>query len=150
MLVLGCGIRRDTSRAYQLHDVDQLAIARPVTKGVFRPANGAELYTMIREACALARSGTPGPVMIEVSVELYLHRQEVNPDSWGPAAIPPVPAATNDQIKRAIALLTAPGARPLLYAGLGAQACQAEPCRIAEARRLSGSWMIRLGSSANR
>ena len=27
MLVLGCGIRRDTPHAYQLHDIDQLAIA---------------------------------------------------------------------------------------------------------------------------
>ena len=31
MLVLTCGIRTDTGRAYQLHDVDQLAMARPVT-----------------------------------------------------------------------------------------------------------------------
>ncbi len=132
MLVLGCGIRRDVARGYQLHDVDQLAIARPVTKGVFRPANGTELYPMIRAACALARSGTPGPVMIEVSVELYLHRQEVDPDSWGPAAIPPLPTASPEQIKRAVALLTAPGAKPLCYAGLGAQAAQAELVALAE------------------
>jgi len=132
MLVLGCGIRRDGGRSFQLHDVDQLAIARPVTKGVFRPANGTELYRMIREACALARSGTPGPVMIEVSVELYLHRQDVDPDSWGPAATPPLPTATDQQIERAIALLTATGARPLVYAGLGAQAGQAELVALAE------------------
>jgi acetolactate synthase-1/2/3 large subunit len=131
MLVPGCGIRRDVARGYQLHDIDQLAIARPVTKGGFRPASGRELYPMIREACALARSGTPGPVMIEVSVDLYLHRQEVDPDSWGPAAIPPLPAATPDQIERAIALLTAPGARPLFYAGLGAEAAQAELVALA-------------------
>jgi acetolactate synthase-1/2/3 large subunit len=35
MLVLGCGIRTDTGHAYQLHDVDQLAIARPVSKAYF-------------------------------------------------------------------------------------------------------------------
>ena len=132
MLVLGCGIRRDVARAYQLHDIDQLAIARPVTKGVYRPASGAELYPMIREACALARSGTPGPVMIEVSVELYLHRQDVDPDSWGPAGDPPLPTASAEQLERAVALLTAPGARPLLYAGLGAQAAQAELIALAE------------------
>ncbi len=85
MLVLGCGIRRDTRRAYQLHDVDQLAMAAPVTKGRFRPATGAELYPAIREACALARAGTPGPVMVEVSVDLYLARHEVDPARFGPA-----------------------------------------------------------------
>jgi acetolactate synthase-1/2/3 large subunit len=132
MLVLGCGIRRDVARAYQLHDIDQLAIARPVTKGVYRPASGAELYPMIREACALARSGTPGPVMIEVSVELYLHRQDVDPDSWGPPGDPPLPTASAQQLERAVALLTVTGARPLIYAGLGAQAAQAELIALAE------------------
>jgi acetolactate synthase-1/2/3 large subunit len=70
--------------------------------------------------------------MIEVSVELYLHRQEVDPDSWGSAAVPPVPTASPEQIERAVALLTAPGAKPLCYAGLGAQAAQAELVALAE------------------
>ena len=74
MLVLGCGIRRETRHAYQLHDIDQLAIVKPVTKGVFSPASGRDLYAAIRSACALARSGTPGPVMVEVSFDLYLTR----------------------------------------------------------------------------
>ncbi len=121
MLVLGCGIRRDVRRAYQLHDVDQLAIAAPVTKATFRPETGAELYPVIRAACALARSGTPGPVMVEVPVNLYLTRHDVDPASFGPPAALPVPEPAADQVARAAALLGAPGARPLLYAGLGAQ-----------------------------
>ena len=32
LLVLGCGIRRDSGRAFQLHDVDQQALMRSVTK----------------------------------------------------------------------------------------------------------------------
>ena len=43
--------------AYQLHDIDQLAIVRPVTKGVFSPATGPELYPAIRSACAAWRPG---------------------------------------------------------------------------------------------
>jgi len=61
MLVLGCGIRRDTGKAYQLHDVDQQTIARPVTKAQFRPMDGQELYAVIREACRLARETPAGP-----------------------------------------------------------------------------------------
>src|SRR5512140_1775657 len=57
MLVLGCGIRRDTGMGYQLHDVDQAAIVAPVTKAQLRPEKGADLYGVIRRACALARSG---------------------------------------------------------------------------------------------
>ena len=37
MVVLACGIRSDTGRAYQLHDIDQAALLRPVTKAVLRP-----------------------------------------------------------------------------------------------------------------
>ena len=38
MLVLGCGIRRDSGRAFQLHDVDQAALAAPLTKATYRPS----------------------------------------------------------------------------------------------------------------
>src|SRR5271157_2024136 len=80
MLVLACGIRRDTGRAYQLHDVDQLAIARPVTKAQFQVAQGSEIYITVRRACQIARSAPAGPVIVEVPAELYLFRQEANLD----------------------------------------------------------------------
>src|ERR1044071_7196414 len=131
MLVLGCGIRRG-GQAYQLHDVDQLAMARPVTKGTFAPTSGAEPYSIIRDACTLARSGTPGPVMVEVSVDLYLARHEVDPGSWGAAAPPSPPAPDEDEARRPAKLLPAPDPRPLLYVGLGAQAAQAELVALAE------------------
>ena len=131
MLVLGCGIRRDARYAFQLHDIDQLALARPVTKGTFRPATGAELYPAIREACALARAGTPGPVMVEVSVDLYLTRHDVDLAAWRPAE-PTVPRASPEEIRKAAALLGAAGARPLLYAGLGAQGAREELLGVAE------------------
>jgi len=132
MLVLGCGIRREHARAYQLHDIDQLAIAAPITKATFRPATGAELYPVIRQACALARSGTPGPVMVEVSIDHYLARHEVDPAHWAakPEPLPPLPG--REAVRRAAALLTAPGAKPLLYVGLGARGAQAELLALAE------------------
>jgi len=132
MLVLGCGIRRETRHAYQLHDIDQLAIVKPVTKGVFSPATGRDLYPAIRSACALARAGTPGPVMVEVSVDLYLTRHDLSPEDWAPPEIPAPPSATPEQVGRAAAMLSAPGARPLLYAGLGTQGAIAELLELAE------------------
>lgn len=77
MLVLGCGIRRDSGMGYQLHDIDQAAIVAPVTKGTFRPASGSEIYTTIRNACALARSGRPGPVFVEIPADFYLFKHDV-------------------------------------------------------------------------
>ena len=132
MLVLGCGIRRGTTHAFQLHDVDQLAIAAPVVKATFRPESGVELYPVIRAACALARNGSPGPVMVEVSIDLYLTRHEVEADSWSAPPAPAVPTATREQVARAAALLSSPGVKPLLYAGLGAQGATAELRALAE------------------
>ena len=80
MLVLACGIRRDTGKAFQLHDVDQLAIARPVTKAQFLIQQGSEIYATIRRACRIARAAPAGPVIVEVPAELYLFRQEANLD----------------------------------------------------------------------
>jgi len=116
MLVLGCGIRRDTGRAYQLHDVDQLALARPVTKAQILPSSGAALYDVVRRACRIARGGTPGPVFVEVPADQYLfrHDAEIVPPA---AEAPHVPDA--DAVERAAEILRA-AKRPLLYAGLGA------------------------------
>ena len=129
MLVLGCGIRQDISKAYQLHDIDQLAVARPVTKAAFRIEQGVDLYPEIRRACALARAGTPGPVMVEVPVNLYLHQYEVAETSFQPPArsIPPTGA---ESLPAVAALLNDPAARPLLYVGLGA--ARAELVMLAE------------------
>ena len=80
MLVLACGIRRDTGRAYQLHDVDQLAMAAPVTKAQLRADAAEDVYATVRRACRLARQGTPGPVIVEIPAEHYLFRHRVPGD----------------------------------------------------------------------
>ena len=132
LLVLGCGIRRDFRKAYQLHDIDQLAVARPVTKAAFRVERGEDLYPEIRRACALARAGVPGPVMVEVPVNLYLTRHDVDPAGWEAPASAPAPAATEEQLDRVAAALNDPAARPLLYLGLGAAGAGADLVTLAE------------------
>lgn len=129
MLVLGCGIRRDTGHAYQLHDVDQLAIARPVTKIQLRPETGQELYTMIRSACAIARAGVPGPVFVEVPANLYLFTHDVRFDLVPDRDV--VPALGPDLVKHAAELI-GKAKRPLLYVGMGAVHAAAEVQRLAE------------------
>ncbi len=129
LLVLGCGIRRDSTFAYQLHDVDQLAIAAPVCKAVFRPDSGTLIYETIRKACALARAGTPGPVMVEIPVDQYLFRHDV--PAFAAPRIEPPPVADPAAITRAVELLRAN--RPLLYLGWGAAGAGTDLVRLAEA-----------------
>ena len=128
LLVLGCGIRRDTGRAYQLHDVDQGAMVRPITKAQFRPQGAEELYATIREACRIARAAPAGPVFVEVPANLYLFTHEVV------LAAPPHPTPhTPDpaEVHRAADLLTA-ARHPLLYLGLGAAPAAAALVALAE------------------
>jgi acetolactate synthase-1/2/3 large subunit len=116
MLVLGCGIRRDTGKAFQLHDVDQMTMVRPVTKAQFRPQDGAELYATIRRACRIAREGAPGPVFVEVPANLYLFTHDFEPETPAHATRQTV---DGDDVTRA-AVLLGRAKKPLLYLGLGA------------------------------
>ncbi|HVN76693.1 MAG TPA: thiamine pyrophosphate-binding protein [Thermoanaerobaculaceae bacterium] len=118
MVVLACGIRTDTGRAYQLHAVDQLAAARPVSKAAIRVEDPSELYATVRGAFALARSGTPGPVVVEVPAELYLLSHDFG--ERGAARPPEVSPLKPDEVARAAETLSA-ARRPLIYAGYGAR-----------------------------
>jgi acetolactate synthase-1/2/3 large subunit len=131
MLVLGCGIRQDFKKAFQLHDIDQLAMVRPVTKTAFRIERGEDIYTEIRRACALARAGSPGPVMVEVPVNLYLTRHEVPGDHWKIPSPDPAPSGAGS-VAAVAALLNDPAARPLIYLGLGAAGAGADLVTLAE------------------
>jgi acetolactate synthase-1/2/3 large subunit len=147
--VLACGVRRDSDRAFQLHDVDQMAIAAPVTKAQLRPEDGADVYGTVRRACRIARDGAPGPVLVEVPAEHYLFRHRppegegelASPGQGGPGGPgdaggepsrddpgpfrPSVaragggPRPAEEAVDRAAEILAA-ASRPLLYVGLGA------------------------------
>ena len=132
LLVLGCGIRQDFTKAFQLHDIDQLAIARPVTKAAIRIERGVDLYPEIRRVCALARAGTPGPVMVEVPVNLYLTRHEVEPSRWETPAVMAPPLAARELIDRVAGILNDPARQPLIYQGLGAAGAGADLVSLAE------------------
>jgi len=129
MLVLACGIRRDTGKAFQLHEVDQLAIARPVTKAQFLVEQGSELYATIRRACRIARAAPAGPVIVEVPAELYLFRQEA--DLNASVEVQPALLPRPQDLDRARGLLAA-CRRPLLYLGLGAASAGIDLVTLAE------------------
>ena len=136
MIVLGCGIRRDLDMSFQLHDIDQLALVTPVTKGRYRVDDGARLYETIREAIHLATVGSPGPVFVEVAANLYMLQQEVSPEyrGWDPGVLDgrsAVPALPFDA--EGIAGLLVDADQVLLYVGAGVASASAELVRLAEA-----------------
>ena len=128
MLVLGCGIRRDTGKSFQLHDVDQQALAAPVTKATFLPQTGQEAYSMIRDACRIAREGRPGPVFVEIPANLYFFKHEVE---FAHTPVASAVRADDDALNRAAAILEN-AKRPLLYVGAGAIGAGADLVALAE------------------
>jgi acetolactate synthase I/II/III large subunit len=130
IVVLTCGIRNDTGAAFQLHDVDQLALLRPVTKGAWRVDRAEEIYPTIRRAFALARRAPAGPTAVEIPANLYMLTHDVPEPSWTPE--PSAPVAPDAAKVREAAAILGRAKRPLLYVGNGARDAADAVVKLAE------------------
>lgn len=119
MLVISGGTRADHGYTYQLHELDQIAMVKPITKGAWRVETHAEIVPTLFEAVRLATSGEPGPVFVEIPVNLQLFPGEIDslPCYEPPQVTHAVPAA--DALDRAARLL-AGAKKPGLFVGWGA------------------------------
>ncbi len=131
MVVIAGGIRRDLGRAYQLHDMDQHALLAPITKARWRIERHADVIPVIHEAYRVATSGEPGPVFVEIPVNLQL----MPGDAGDRPEFTPAPAAGHSaaptDIARAAELLRA-AKHPGIFCGWGAVDATAELIAIAE------------------
>lgn len=119
MLVIACGIRSDTGKSYQLHDIDQLAILKPVCKEVFHVVSPEDIYHVIRNAIHIARSRTPGPVAVEIPMNHYLLTSDISEyDYRRPPYVETSPKS--DDLFRAAEMLNE-SKHPAIYAGFGAR-----------------------------
>jgi acetolactate synthase-1/2/3 large subunit len=130
LVVLSCAIRTDTGRAFQLHDIDQLAVVRPVVKDVLPVREPRQLYATVRRAFALARAGTPGPVVVEVPANLYLLHHDLGEPRFDPES-PEAPRPDPREVEAAAQLLSG-ARRPLLYVGYGCRGATARVRELAE------------------
>ncbi|WP_255953601.1 glyoxylate carboligase [Streptomyces odontomachi] len=104
--------------------VDIAAIAAPVTKMAVTVREAAQVPGVFQQAFHLMRSGRPGPVLIDLPLDVQMGEIEFDPETYQPLPVYR-PAATRAQIDRALALLNA-AERPLIVAGggvVGADAC---------------------------
>lgn len=130
MLVISGGVRRDTGRRFQLHDVDQHALLKPITKGTWLAKSHAEIVPAIYAAYERATGGEPGPTYVEIPVDLQLFKGDAGTLPPPPAAAShPVPAGAD--LDRAAALLSAASA-PGIFCGWGAVGATAELEQLAE------------------
>jgi acetolactate synthase I/II/III large subunit len=130
MLIISGGIRTDLPFGYQLHELDQHGILAGLTKQSWKVTDHREIVPTVFEAYRVAVSGCPGPVFVEVPVNIQLFRGEVGEV---PVFEPPAPPAAppDEAIGRAVELLAA-ASSPALFVGWGAVAASEETRQIAE------------------
>ena len=102
-------------------ETDMVGISRPIVKHSFMIKHQSEIPGVVKKAYHIARTGRPGPVVIDVPKDLtrpdalfpYEYPQSVNLRSYTPAL-----KGHTGQIKKAVALLLN-AKRPMIYAGGG-------------------------------
>ncbi|MEU3649823.1 glyoxylate carboligase [Lentzea sp. NPDC034063] len=97
--------------------VDIVSIAAPVTKWAVQVKEAAQMPWIFREAFRIARSGRPGPVLIDLPIDVQ--KQEIEWDSTIDEPLPvPKVVPSDARVERALEMLLA-AERPLLLAGGG-------------------------------
>ena len=97
--------------------VDIELIAKPVTKWAVTVREPALVPRVFSQAFHIMRSGRPGPVLIDLPLDVQLAEIEFDAETYEPLPVYK-PAATRKQIEKALEMLNAAD-RPLIVAGGG-------------------------------
>ena len=98
-------------------EVNITGITMPITKHNFFVSSVSELADTVREAFRIAKSGRPGPVLVDIPKDVQLARCDYTPADVVPPY--PQPIAPDADIDRAVELLRQ-AERPYIYIGGGA------------------------------
>ncbi len=98
-------------------EIDITGITLPITKHNYFVNRIEDLADSIREAFAIAKSGRPGPVLVDVPKDVQVATYDFEPQ--GVVEKKPLPKASQSQIDEAIKLVNE-AKRPYIYIGGGA------------------------------
>jgi len=104
--------------------IDIESIAKPVTKWAVTVLEPGLVPRVFQQAFHVMRSGRPGPVLIDLPIDVQTAEIEFDLDTYEPLAVYK-PAASRRQVEKAMAMLSE-AERPLIVAGGGiinADAC---------------------------
>ena len=111
-------------RSGYYHENEQLRVCETLTKHRVRVEDAAQIVAGVDEAWQALTTGRPGPVLLEVPLDV-LRAEIVMGDS--PPIPPPSPLRPRSENVEALAHLVAGWKRPLLLAGGGVVSANAEP-----------------------
>ncbi len=109
-------------------EVDTYGLSIPITKHNFLVSSAEELLEVIPRAFAIAASGRPGPVLVDIPKDVQTQAIEIA--GWPePGKAAPTPAAEPASIAAAAAMIDA-AERPILYLGGGVVHSGAAPLAV--------------------
>jgi acetolactate synthase I/II/III large subunit len=90
MLVISGGVRTDIDKGYQLHELDQHELLKPLTKATYKITSNDAVTEQIHQAWLTAISDEPGPVYVELPANLQLKADDPGPPIQPPENRQPV------------------------------------------------------------
>lgn len=130
MLVISGGIRTDTGKSFQLHDIDQHMILSGITRKSWKVEDHNDIVPVIFEAYNTAMADEPGPVFVEIPVNLQLFKGDVEELPEFKSTVT-VPEPDQNAIDGAVKLLSSAN-HPGLFLGWGAASATDHCIRLAE------------------
>ena len=98
-------------------EVDIAGVTMPITKHGYIVKNVEDLAPTLRRAFAIARSGRPGPVLVDITKDVTAAVCEYTP--MPPEEVEPVYSCTEEELEQAVKYIEA-AERPYIYLGGGA------------------------------
>ncbi len=130
MLILTGGVRTDSGRRYQVHQMDLHQFMKGLTKATFHVTRHEDIVPTIFRAYDIATGGEPGPVFVELPLNLQAFPGEIAElPAYSRPAEPRLEHET--EIADAAALLAA-ATQPGLFVGWGARDAYPQVRAIAE------------------
>src|SRR5205814_4985211 len=102
-----------------LQEMEQVALLRPITKGAWSVAETRQIPEVLTTAIRTALSGRPGPVFVEIPVDLLLSRIEDRLAPIPTGYVHRAAASADDDAIVRLATLIAGAERPVVMAGSG-------------------------------
>ena len=108
-------------------ECDTVGITRPVVKHNFLVKDVKDLAETIKKAFFIARTGRPGPVLVDIPKDISMHKTTYSyPKEIEMRSYKPVDKGHSGQIRKAVQLLLQ-AERPMIYTGGGVILANAAP-----------------------
>lgn len=138
LVAITCNVPKILLGKDSFQEIDITGVTMPITKHNFMVMDVKDLAQTIRDAFVIAKSGRPGPVLIDIPKDVTAAQFEFEPLANPDTAVSEealkranlrraitVPEVLDDQIKKAAELINT-CERPIIYAGGGVKISKAE------------------------